>query len=448
MSASELITGKAARGIEARGRDASRLRLRRRRSAATWVQIAARMLLPWGLALWPLGRAQVAGAAPSTLTVSLTWRGRVCGGPEGLKSRVAQRTSRIRWGRKSDVELHVELEPHEAGVEAMLRLGRGAAMRRERRLVGDDCSELLDAVALVVTIGLEAELDVRSRPPPAAPITARRSARRRPTRRAVVDPPTAAPPEPAPPEPAPPEPAPPEPAPPEPAPPEPAPKPQAPDPLLPPPVSEDEVVDSAGSPDTPAPPAGEPAPAPARGDGPSRWSIAALALTRVALGATPGVSWGYGGGVRVAYRGDGIWFPELGVEVSHSQNLRADDAVGAARFSVSHADAAFCPVGLAAAGLLVRPCGVAQVGELVARAREAFNARREHRPWSAAGLQLSARFPSSSWALWASLSLTFPLVRDRFRLDAAMDDGEGGITIFRVPPAVVGFSFGAGWGSS
>lgn len=353
-------------------------------------------------------------AAPRVPT-RLFYDDAVCGNAEDFSARVMRRNGAVRFVSNGEsVVVRLRIERREGALDARVTLsGRGRAPM-SRRIESPDCDDALDALALVVAIGIEG----RSQ-------GARAKERGRARVRRAAPPPAAPAPEPAPPPT--PEPEAPEP-PPEPPPPAPAPAPVAPAPVVAPPPS----------------PAPEPAPlAPP----PSGLTLGAGLSALASLGVAPAALWGAAVYVVAGWETPGVWAPELLLGLSHQWLDGFEQPGGDARFELDAANVELCPVRWAIAALTARPCAAAWLGRFGATGDETYAARSTTRPWATLGAsaELNARFGPIE--LRGAIGAGAPLARDRFRFGGPCSGTACEQDAFhRVSPVVWSFALGAGAG--
>jgi hypothetical protein len=381
-----------------------------------------------GGGLW-LADVPEASAQPHVAT-RLVWDGSVCGSAEDFVARVGKRTEVARFVQRGQrLVVRARIERRGAGLEASASIEARGRAPVVRRIESPDCNDALDALALVVAIGIEG----RSSPPRAAPRARRRPAPEPPA-------PVETPPEPLTPDvgAAPPE----LPAPtPEPAPaPEPSPAPPEPSPVSEPPAPE------------PAPP--PPASPPSRAPEVDSKAVSAPAEIDVGVGLSAALSIGvapqplFGGAVwlSAAWARESVWSPEV---VLSGQYQRLNDLArvsGQADFALSAVSLSLCPVRLGTASLVVRPCASGTLGRLEGEGHATFDARSSARPWRAVGGTLEGLARVGVVEFRAVLGAAAPLSRDWFGFDVPCAEGSicEADVFHRVAPVVWSGALGAG----
>jgi hypothetical protein len=355
-----------------------------------------------------LGDLPKASAQPQVAT-RLVWDGSACGSAEDFVARVGKRTNVARFVQRGQrLVVRARIERRGAGLEASASIEARGRAPVVRRIESPDCNDALDALALVVAIGIEG----RSSPPRAAPRARRRTPA--PERPAPVETPaepltpdvSAAPTElPAPP-------------------PEPAPTPE-PSPVPPPaPVNE---------PPTPEPPVLAPSPPSPAPSAPEVDSKAVLAPAEIdvgvglsaalSIGVAPqpllgGALWISAGWVR-----ESVWSPELVLSAQYQRMDGLARVSGQADFALSVASLSLCPVRLGTATIVVRPCASGALGRLEGEGHATFDARSSQRPWRAVGGTLEGLARVGVVEFRAVLGAAAPLSRDSFGFDVPCVEG-------------------------
>lgn len=364
-----------------------------------WIRVGCALGIVGSSWLWGAS----ASAAP-TIPTKLVWQGSVCGTADSFASRVLERTGAVRFvqkGHRLAVRLRIERRP--TGLDASVAIeGRGSALLR-RRIESPDCDDALDALALVVAIGVEGR--ARSAASPSA------AKARRP---AMVEPPPATADAPSVSVPAPPV--------------------DSGPSLTPAPSSSTSPgIVSAPTPDT-VPVSPEPAPAPTvvvqtpdpRVDLPSPAPSPDSGPFRLGAGLSGQLSFGIapdpmlGGALWIAagWERDGAWSPELLFSATHQRLDGLAMESGAVDFALSAASVAVCPLRLGRSALSVRPCADASLGRLATEAHDTYDPQSMDRPWGTLGGSLSLAAALGVVELRASLAASAPLVRDGFRFGA------------------------------
>jgi hypothetical protein len=355
-----------------------------------------------------VGAARSASAA-ERVPARVVWDGSTCGSEQDFAARVMQRNRAIRFvSRGEQVAVRVSIQPTSGGVDARVRIEAKGRAPVTRRIQSPDCDDALDALALVVAIGVE------SKPTGSG---------RRPRARAAPAP--AAPDEAAPPADA------------------PAAASTPPPRALAPAPPEAEPTAAAGVPSgdvAPAPavpmstetlevpPAGASSgltlAAPVRGaDAPDLvangasgrlWIGAGLAALS-SVGIAPEPMLGAGVWVSAEWDRDAVWAPEIVLDAVHQERRGHDEARGEADFGLNALGLAVCPVRFGDAGLELRPCASGAFGQLMSDGGQTYSPRDRTRPWSSIGANLSLSAVFGIVQLRASLGASTPFQRDSFR---------------------------------
>jgi hypothetical protein len=357
-------------------------------------------------------------AAPRVPT-RLYYEDAVCGVAEDFSARVLRRNGAVRFVSSGErVVVRLRIERRDGALDARVSIsGRGRAPM-SRRIESPDCNDALDALALVVAIGIEGRSE---------------GARGNAHSPARPTPPVAPAPEPAPAPPAAPEPEPPAP-PPEPPAPEPAPAPPPEAPVVAPPPAPPPRVDEGAA----APPPEPPEPRLAFGAG-----LSALA----SLGIAPDPLFGGAVYVVAGWESQGAFAPELVLGLSHQWLDGYERPGGDADFALNAANVELCPVRWALGVLSARPCAAAWFGRFSSEGYETYEARSATRPWATLGAsaELNARF--GPLELRGALGAGVPLVRDGFRFGGQCSGSACAEDAFHeVSPVIWSFAFGAGAG--
>lgn len=398
------------------------------------------MLCAAAIGVGVFGPARAEAAAPRVPT-RLVWDGAVCGTKADFAARVAQRTRVVRFvDRKQRVSVRLHIKRRGEGLDARASIEVRGQAPIVRHIESPDCDDALDALALVVAIGIEA----RSRAVP----------RRRP-------PPRAAPPAPPPAEPPPAEP-----------PPEPPAGPPSDEPTpevtagLPPGSAEPattsvavaepavEPLERAPRPELPAAPLVRAAPEldpSARDDEePTQGAadvldVAAGVLGSLSIGVAPEPLFGGALWIAVGWAREGMWAPELLVSAAHQRAEGVARASGQADFALSVASLSLCPLRWGSATFFLRPCAAGGIGRLAADGHDTFDARSVSRSWRALGGTLDAVAKVGIVEFRAVFAATVPLSRDSFSFDTACSIALCEADVFhQVAPVIWSGALGAG----
>lgn len=395
-----------------------------------------------------------AAAAPQVLT-RLVWNGSVCGNAADFAARVRQRTSAVRFVQRGQrISVRLRIERSGPGLDASVSIEAPGRAPLRRHIESPDCEDALDALALVVAIGVE------GRSAPVAGGTAPRSRPRRrprpPPSESTHMPSSEPPPEPE-------------------APRLPETDVSTPAPAQPPataPVStpSDVRVPEVTSEPSPAPskpattsPYSEPpraaaaviSPAAAEPEmdaaepvqiGRSRpFHVGGGFSAQMSLGVAPRPMLGGALWIAAGYEGKGAWFPELIISATHQRLDGLTRASGEVDFALSAAGASFCPVRLGSPVLQVRPCGAVVIGQLSTHVHETYDARPTDRPWRTLGGSIELSSTVGIVELRAAIGSAAPLIRDEFRFGLPCSGPACGADVFhRVAPVIWSGAAGAG----
>jgi hypothetical protein len=403
----------------------------RRQERACW--IAARGLLAGSC----LVTVTAAAAAPERVSAQLVWNDTVCA-VQGFASRVAWRTRHVRFvehGEQLRFELGIERDGARL-VASVAFAAPGQALVR-RQITSPDCNDALDALALVVAIGVDERwraLQASAKPAASAPVAARGAA---PTRKS----PPGSSPEPSP-----------EPA----ATVEAAAEPEAETPA--PEAPKQETPSEPASPAPAPPPTSKPAPAPLPPPGPVSaaparlpnessvrpWSIgvSAQALSGVAPSALFGAElW-----MRARWERGSLWSPELGLSAGYALRNDYARADGKADFGLGRVSAELCPLRIGSAHFESEPCASAEFGSFRAAGHDTFRPQSDARPWGSLGVDVQGVAHWGWFELRALAGVSRPLTRDSFRFAypdcGAAECGDG--SFHRVASWIGRFALGAG----
>jgi len=383
-------------------------------------------------ALWLAGPARA--APPDPVLTRIEWHGGVCGPSRGFAERVARRTDRVRFvERKEGLRLRVDIEQRADAFDATVTFSGAGRPAVKRSITSPDCDDALDALALVVAIGIDERWREAAAAKPRPVARARRPA---PAAAAVVAP-AAGPGDvaelPEPPEPPATEAVPPAaedvaPAPAADAAPPPAPA----EPAAPPPASVPSAV----------PVATERAPA----EGGAHFSWAGGLEAQLLGGAAPEPMLGGRLWLRAGWERASVWAPALGVSFSHERLGDSPQLGSQADFALSAAGLDLCPLRLGSPNLHLRPCAAVGLGQLRVSGHDTFRAHAETRPWLSLGGEAQAVALLHSLALRVVLGVSHPLVRDSYRFgpsDCVGVECEDGV-FHRVASMVWSLGVGAG----
>lgn len=189
---------------------------------------------------------------------------------------------------------------------------------------------------------------------------------------------------------------------------------------------------ATGSPRPPRRPeaAPEPKPAPAYG-----WRVEHRLIGQSAV--APQVAWGQAGQLMVT-REASAWRPSLALS-AHVARATTSAPSGSAELEWAVAQLSVCPLGVQpSARWDLRACAALQLGRLRGTGFETASPASTSVFWSAAGLQLEARWEllEPLWVGWEG-ALTFPFTRERFFLEPEE-------TLHRIPFLAGSFGLGVG----
>ena len=354
----------------------------------------------------------------------LVWDGAACGERDDFVARVMRRNRAIRFvpsGEEVAVRLSIQAIP--GGLDARVRIEAKGRPPVTRRIQSPDCDDALDALALVVAIGVEGH--------PSGAV-------RRPRPPKVTPPASTPPPEPAPvPEP---------PAAQPPSEPEPSPvaAPEPPPPAATQPVNGGELAPS------PRPAAEQAAPLVDGGATPEAVASGGLLLAvglaaQVSVGITPEPL--LGGAVWLSAEWDraGWLAPEIVLDALHQERNGHDDSRGQADFALNALSLALCPLRLGKRTLELRPCLMGALGRLDAEGSQTYSPREQTSRWSSIGIGVSASAVLGIVELRASLAASVPLDRDSFRFGPDCVGSACEADVFhRVTPLIWSGALGAG----
>ena len=389
--------------------------------------IRALLVVALGGSLW-LDDVPEARAQPQVAT-RLVWDGSVCGSADDFVARVGKRSNVARFVQRGQrLVVRARIERRGAGLDASASIEARGRAPMVRRIESPDCNDALDALALVVAIGIEGS----SSPPRTAPRGRRRSPPPEPPR-PVETPPEltpdvgAAPTElPAP---------------------EPAPTPE-PSPVPPPaPLSEPPAPE-------PAPPPPPPRALPVRAPEVDSKVISTPADIDLGLGLAAALSIGVapqpllGGALWISagWARDSMWSPELVLSAQYQGLGGVARVSGQADFALSVATLSLCPLRLGTAAFVLRPCVSGALGRLEAEGHATFDARSFERPWRAVGGTLEGLARVGVVEFRAVLGAVAPLSKDRFSFDVPCAEGSAceADVFHQVAPVTWSGALGAG----
>ena len=382
------------------------------------------------------GLAAPSASSADRVPLRLFWDGSACGNKEDFAARVLQRNRAIRFvASGEDIAVRLSIRQTPGGLDARVRIESKGRAPVTRRIQSPDCDDALDALALVVAIGVESPTSTGCRA--RAPAVAARRAADKP-----------APKPPAPPKPTEPAPSVPEPVP-DAAPPsaEPAPVEAAAPSATTQPVNVDEVEPTAG-PAVAVAPTGvtdtglTPPPPKVASEG---LVIGAGLAALVSVGVAPEPL--LGGAIWVSAEWDraGLWAPELVLDALHQERDGHDEPRGEASFALNALSLALCPLRLGSSTLELRPCVTGEWGRVGSEGGQTYSPRDQTRPWASLGAGVSASAVFGILELRASLGVAAPLYRDSFRFGAECSGAACEADVFhRVAPLIWSGALGAG----
>jgi hypothetical protein len=370
-------------------------------------------------------------AADSGVATRLVWDGSVCGSAQDFAARVGKRTNVARFVQRGQrLVVRARIARRGDGLEASASIEARGTEPVVRRLESADCDDALDALALVVAIGIEGRASAARASP--------RARRRLPPTEPAPAPVESAPEPPAPgagempsevPAPA----------------PEPPPSDAAPEPAAP------RVSEPLPQPPPPSePPRRAPAPEPeidsAFPAAPLPVDIGAGLSGALSVGVAPAPLFGGSLWVSIAWARDGVWAPELVVTAGHQRLGGLTRSEGQADFALSSAGASLCPLRLGDATFVLRPCVSGALGRLDVDGHSTFDPRSWQRPWRSVGGTLEGLVRAGAIEFRAVLGATAPLVRDSFAFEQPCPDSavcEADV-FHHVAPVVWSGALGAG----
>jgi hypothetical protein len=360
------------------------------------------------------------GAEPGPISAHIDWHGSVCGSAAEFAARISGRTQRVRFVPSGEqLRLVVRIEPRGAVLRANVTFrvaGKAAVLRR---IESSDCDDALDALALVVAIGV----DERWRERAAAPRPA--SPRRQPVRARPAEPLPSGSPEPGP----------------------------ALDDwqasvtlepstiALAPPLSATRPV-ATPPPSARASHAAKPNPVAAS----APWAWAAGASARWLQGAAPAQMFGAELWLRASWERGSMLSPDFSVSVAHDRASGFERPEGDADFALSAAGAELCPMRFGVRRLRLQPCVASTFGWLRASGRRTFRGHTQSSPWLTLGGGAQLMASIGSLALRVAGGAAHPFQREgyRFLSSACRSEDCDEAAFHRVAPVVWSIALGAG----
>jgi len=412
------------------------------RSEAGRASTAARSRQAWlgGACVLSCVAAAPLASAAERVPTRLVWDGSTCGSEQDFTARVMQRNRAIHFVSSGEqVAVRLSIQPSPAGLDARVRIEAKGRAPVTRRIQSPDCDDALDALALVVAIGVEGRPTSAARRPRARAAPAQRA----PAPAEVAPPPAETPsaPEPPPAEEPPPAVSPAEAAP-----------PAAPAgsavlaPVAPPPPSVDAAPVEVGPAVALAAPVSDTgAPNAASESGGGRLLIGAGLAALSSVGIAPEPMLGAGVWVSAEWDREDVWAPEVVLDAMHQERGGHDEARGEADFALNALGLGLCPVRFGTATLELRPCVSGAIGQLLSDGGQTYSPSDRTRPWSSIGANLSLSVVLGIVQLRASLGLSTPLSRDSFRFGPACSGAACEADVFhRVEPLIWTGALGAG----
>jgi hypothetical protein len=404
---------------------------------ATRHSFAARAGCALALSACLLMASRPAAGAPK-VPARLVWHGSVCGTAEGFAARVLERTNAVRFVRRGQVlAVRLRIERSGSGLDASVSIEARGHPPLQRHIQSPDCEDALDALALVVAIGIEGRA-------PSAPAPAATSARRRPSAEHPPAEPEAMPAEPLPAD-------------------EPAPDVLPTAPALeaapasaasPAPELAGSTLPTAGATLEPPPAAlatpkpREPevdAPEPARAETATRFQLGVGLSAQMSIGVAPEPLIGGALWIAAGLEGRGIWSPEVLISATHQRLDGLPVENGEVDFALSSAGVSACPVRVGSPTWQLRPCAGGSLGRLASEGHDTYDPRSRARPWRALGGSLELTAAIGIVELRASLGAAAPLIRDGFRFGAPCSGAACEADVFhRVAPVIWSGAAGAG----
>lgn len=355
-------------------------------------------------------RANQQVAAP--LRVKFEWSGSACQNLTSLPARIERRTDALLFVQsKQDITLSIGVSVVDKGVEAHLQLHSDTLLITSRTLVSRECSELLEALALISVIALDdqwqehrAATKTRFKKKPIRERRRKLRAKTVPAPRTALPAPQANAPAvsttgpPAPPntepstdiseEPL----------------PEPVPSATLADPQ--PPEASTETL-------TPPSPTGQ-----ATSTKTATWHGSFGADVRAVANVAPALLLGAGVRAQLRWNRAGSWSPHAAIHYSQVYREKLAIGYGLADFQMQQWTVELCPLHWRVAALEVGACGKFQWGSLTVEGKQVFAPQRYTRPWRAAGG--TVRFTATALGplrIGLALGASFPLIRDQLAFD-------------------------------
>jgi hypothetical protein len=359
-------------------------------------------------ALWITGPARAAEAPP--IQAQIEWQAAACGKSGDFAARVSRRTRHVRFSASApQLRLRVRIEPSAGALRAEVALESPGKPTVVRRIESPDCNDALDALALVVAIGIDQrwrELRAaRPSPRPRQPVRAQpppdpEGAARGPGEALLELPAVTL--------------------------------------SLAPPVPV--VAAPVPAPAAPAPPSPAALPQPA----PLYW--AAGAAGRLTSGVAPESLLGGEVWLRAGWERSSLWSPELGVRFLLERSRDFQRPEGQADFTLGAAALELCPLRLGGRRLRLQPCAISSFGWLRAVGHETFRANTRTSPWTSVGGGVQLLALLGVIALRVDAGAGHPLRRDRYRFEPSDCAATECVApaFHRVAPVVWSVAVGAG----
>jgi hypothetical protein len=374
-----------------------------------WVALAC------GLS-WIAGPARAAEPAP--ISAHIDWRSSVCGSATEFAQLIAGRTERVRFVPSGEqLRLAVHIEPQGTVWRASVTFLVAGKAPVLRKIESPDCGDALDALALVVAIGVDERWRAGATAArPRAP--SRYPARPHPSE--LVNAPE-------------------------------------PGPLLD--SGEAGVVLAPSTLAVPVPhtaaaavgtvPASSPPASPAVSvSPPPPWTWAGGVGARWLQGAAPEPLLGAELWLRGQWERGALFSPDFGLSLAHDRARGIERPEGRADFALSAAGAELCPLRFGAPRLRLQPCLTSTLGWLSVSGRRTFRAHTDSSPWWTLGAAAQVMAKLGSVALRLTGGLAHPFERNRYRFlsPACISENCEEPSFHRVERVV--WSIGAGAGLS
>lgn len=378
-----------------------------------------------GACVLSLLAAAPAASAAERVPTRLLWDGSTCGSEQDFAARVRQRNRAIRFvSSGEEVAVRLSIQPTSEGLDARVRIEAKGRAAVSRRIQSPDCDDALDALALVVAIGVESRPSSSARRPRVRAAPARPAPEAPEASPPVAPQPTGQPPSPVPPAR------------------ETANVEEA--PLAPMATETLSIPRGAESVITEADPVREAdTPAPESGSGRLLLGAGLAALGSVGVAPEPML----GGGVWISAEWDraGMWAPEVLLDAVRQERGGHDEARGEADFGLNALSLALCPVRFGKTTLEFRPCVSGAFGQLLSDGGQTYSPRDRTRPWGSIGANLSLSVVLGIVQLRASFGASAPLQRDSFRFGPDCSGASCEADVFhRVEPLIWTGALGAG----